>query len=521
MKIERTKNTVKNIKAGMFLRFYQMLVPFLMRTAMLYFMGVQYLGLNSLFTSVLHVLNMAELGIGSAMVFAMYKPIARDDTATICALMGLYRKYYRIVGLLIGAVGLLLTPAIGHLISGEVPQNINIYLLYLLNLAHTVLTYWLFAYKNCLLQAHHRSDVVSWITAGTYTLQCVLQLAVLIFTKNYYLYVAVFIASQVVNNLVTAAVAEKKFPAYKPVGKLPKEEVSAINQKIRDLFTAKIGSVVLKSSDTIVISAFLGLTVLAVYQNYFFVVSSVLAIIEIVLSSMMAGLGNSYVLETKEKNFADLRKFSFLFLWIVGVCICCFLGMYQPFMEIWVGRELMLGMGEVVCFASYFFVYTLNRLLSIYKDAAGLWHEDRLRPLVTALLNLCLNLLLVRSLGIYGVLLSTVVSMVFVGMPWIIHNLFTQFFEKSMQRQYVTQLLLHAAVTVMAGLLVCGIAALLKCNPWIKLIVCAVVSFVIPNGLFFIFLRKHNQFASAVRFVEQLTKGKLKLEKYLLRNTEK
>lgn len=517
MKIERTKNTIKNIKAGMFLRFYQMLVPFLMRTAMLYFMGIQYLGLNSLFTSVLHVLNMAELGIGSAMVFAMYKPIAQDDAPTICALMGLYRKYYRIVGLLIGIAGLLLTPVIPHLISGEVPADVNIYVLYVLNLGHTVLTYWLFAYKNCLLQAHHRNDIVSWITAGTYTLQCIVQLAVLVFSKNYYLYVVVFIASQVVNNIVTAVVVGKKYPAYKPVGKLPEEEVRSINQKIRDLFTAKIGSVILKSSDTIVISAFLGLTVLAVYQNYFFIVSSVLAIIEIVLSSMMAGLGNSYILETKEKNFQDLRKFSFLFLWIVGVCTCCFLGMYQPFMEIWVGKDLMLGMGEVICFAAYFFVYSLNRLLSVYKDAAGLWHEDRLRPLVTAMTNLCLNLLLVHFMGIYGVLLSTVVSMVFVGMPWIIQNLFTRFFEKTMRNQYVKQLLLHAAVTVCAGAIVCAVSIFLEGNPWLKLLVCAVASVVVSNGLFFLCLRKHSQFAPGIRFVDHLTRQKLGLEKRLLR----
>ena len=154
----------------MFLRVYQMIVPFLMRTAMLYFMGVQYLGLNSLFASVLQVLNLAELGVGSAMVFAMYKPIAYDDEKTICALMRLYRRYYRIIGAVIGVAGLLLTPAIPYLISGDIPSELNIYVLYFLNLGTTVLTYWLFAYKNCLLQAHQRNDAANLVAAGTYTL---------------------------------------------------------------------------------------------------------------------------------------------------------------------------------------------------------------------------------------------------------------------------------------------------------------------------------------------------------------
>ena len=135
MKIERTKNAVRSITAGFGLRIYQTVVPFLMRTVMIHCLGVEYLGLNSLFASILHMLNLAELGVGSAMVFSMYKPIAEDDTPRICALMRLYRRYYRLIGLVIGAVGLALTPLVPRLISGELPPELNVYWLYLLNLA--------------------------------------------------------------------------------------------------------------------------------------------------------------------------------------------------------------------------------------------------------------------------------------------------------------------------------------------------------------------------------------------------
>ena len=139
-KIERTKNASRNIVFGVILKAYQILVPFLMRTAMIYLMGVQYLGLNSLFTSILQVLNLAELGVGSAMVYSMYKPIAEDDDTTICALMKLYRTYYRVIGLVIAVVGCVLTPFIPHLIKSDVPAGLNIYILYLLNLGATVLS---------------------------------------------------------------------------------------------------------------------------------------------------------------------------------------------------------------------------------------------------------------------------------------------------------------------------------------------------------------------------------------------
>lgn len=171
MKIERTKNATRNIIFGVILKAYQIAVPFLMRTAMIYLMGVQYLGLNSLFTSILQVLNLAELGVGSAMIYSMYKPIAEDDNATICALMKLYRTYYRVIGLVIAVIGCILTPFIPTLISGDIPNGLNIYILYLLNLGATVLSYWLYAYKNSILQAHQRTDVVSKVTLVTSTIQ--------------------------------------------------------------------------------------------------------------------------------------------------------------------------------------------------------------------------------------------------------------------------------------------------------------------------------------------------------------
>ena len=161
MKIERTKNAKKSIAAGLIFKVAQMILPFFMRTVMLYYMGEEYLGLNGLFTSVLQVLNLAELGVGSAMVFSMYKPIAEDDTPRICALMRLYRTYYRVIGLVVGVAGVAIAPFIPHLIAGDVPTELNAYILYFLNLGATVLSYWLFAYKNCLFQAHQRTDVSS------------------------------------------------------------------------------------------------------------------------------------------------------------------------------------------------------------------------------------------------------------------------------------------------------------------------------------------------------------------------
>lgn len=509
MKIERTKNATRNIIFGVILKVYQVIVPFLMRTAMIYLMGVQYLGLNSLFTSILQVLNLAELGVGSAMIYSMYKPIAEDNNTTICALMKLYRTYYRIIGLIIAIIGCALTPFIPKLISGDVPNEINIYILYLLNLAATVLSYWLYAYKNSILQAHQRTDVVSKVTLVTSTIQYALQLLVLWLFKNYYLFVIVLLATQALTNIATAIYADRLYPQFKPKGQVKIEEKRAINNRIKDLFTSKIGGIIYDSADTIVISAFLGLTVLAVYQNYFYILNAITGLITVVFSACTAGIGNSIVVETKEKNYQDLNKFTFIICWVAGFCSVCLLCLYQPFMELWVGKDLMLSFSAVICFVIYFFVRQLNSLFNTYKDASGMWHEDRFRPLVAALTNLFLNLILVQFIGIYGILISTVLAIICVGMPWLLHNLFTVIFEKKYLAGYIRRLFYYCFIIIASCFITYSVCIKINVDMIITLVIRGIICIILPNLIYFLVYHKTKEFKETLMLANKMTKGKL------------
>lgn len=480
-----------------------------MRTAMIYLMGVQYLGLNSLFTSVLQVLNLAELGVGSAMVYSMYKPIAEDDETTICALMKLYRTYYRVIGLIIAVVGCALTPFIPHLIKSDVPAGLNIYILYLLNLGATVLSYWLFAYKNSILQAHQRMDVVSRVTLITSTVQYVLQIAVLWIFHNYYLYVIVALATQALTNIITAYCANKLYSQFKPKGNVGKVQVQRINQRIRDLFTSKIGGIIYDSADTIVISAFLGLTVLAVYQNYFFILNSINGLIAVVFSACTAGIGNSIVVESKEKNYQDLKKFTFIITWIAGFCSVCLLCIYQPFMELWTGKDLMLSLSAVVCFVVYFFVRQFNALFNLYKDASGMWHEDRYRPLAAALTNLVLNLVLVQFIGIYGILLSTVLAILCVGMPWLLHNLFTVIFDKKHMWHYIKRLAKYVFVILFSCVVTYLVCSRINIGLIPTILIRGMICVIVPNAIYFLVFRKTEEYSQALHLLNNMTKGRI------------
>lgn len=504
MKMDRTKNATRNITSGFALKLYQLITPFIIRTLMIYFLGMEYVGLNTLFSSILQVLNLAELGVGSAMVYSMYKPIAEDDSDMICALMKLYKIYYRIIGLIVLIAGLIIMPFVPKLISGTVPDGINIYVLYSLNLAATVISYWLFAYKNSLLTAHQRMDVVNNITIATSTVQYVLQAIVLLVMRNYYVYLIVALASQAALNMVTAYWATKMYPDYEPKGRLDKKIVKDINQRVRDLFTSKLGSIIVNSADTLVISAFLGLSILGVYNNYYYILNAVLGFVTIIFTACTAGIGNSIIVDSEEKNLNDLNKLTFLIAWIGCFCCACFLCLYQPFMRVWVGEKYLLSFGCVVCFVVYFYIRIINQVLIVYKDAAGLWHEDRFRPLCTALANLVMNLIFVQFIGIYGVLLSTVLSTLFIGIPWVIHNLFTVLFKKG-KRDYVKELLKYTlAIFVICGVTF-GVSTRASFNSdVVTIVVRAIICAILPNVFFIIIFRKTDVFRQTIELVDKM-----------------
>ena len=508
MRIEKTKNASRNITFGLAQKIYQIIVPFLLRTALIVYLGAEYVGLNSLFISILAVLNIAELGVGNALVFSMYKPIAHDDTKTICALMRLYKIYYIIIGAIVLAAGLVILPFIPQLIKGDVPADVNVYVLYLLNLGATVLSYWVLSYKNSILIAHQRTDVSSKVLLGVNTVQYALQFVSLIVFKNYYLYLIIALASQLVINVVTAIIADKLYPKYRAKGKLPKEEIKKINSKIKDLFAGKIGSVVMINVDSIVISAFLGLVMLGKYNNYYYVVNSLVGVFTVLFNGIRSGIGNSLILESKEKNYNNFKTLTFITFWIVGFCCACLAALYQPFMNLWVGDKLMLGYGMVVLFCLYFMIIELGLSMDTFKDAAGLWKQDKYRKLICAALNLIINLILIQFIGIYGILLSTVLVSFIVDLPWLAQNVYKQIFGKKTW-EYFKYILVFVLVDVAIAAITAGICYLIPVNNYLtfgaKMIICVIV----PNVIMLLVYHRREEFLHARQLVfRMIRRGK-------------
>ncbi len=509
----RTRNAVRNVIFGGLLKGYQILIPFVMRTLLIRYLGMEYLGLNSLFTSILQILNLAELGVGSALGYSMYAPIAEGKTDEICALLLLYRRYYRCIGLVILLLGMVLLPFLPSLVrTDSIPPDVNLYVLYLLHLGACVLSYWLFAYKNSLLAAHQRSDLASKTDLAVRTLQYLIQAVLLVGCRNYYWYLLAALGAQILTNLCTALVAKKNYPDYVPKGKVEEQSRRQIRGKIRDLFTSRVGAVIVNSADTLVISAFLGLTVLAVYQNYYYIVTSVIGMVGVLFTSCIAGIGNSLLTESRQKNYENFRKFTLLIAWIAGLCTCCLLCLFQPFMKLWIGEAGVLPGQIVICLCVYYFIYEFNQLFNAYKDAAGIWHRDRFRTLVTAGVNLALNLLLVGSMGLYGVILSTVAATAIVGMPWLLHNLFTTLFDGEDCVAYLGTMAFYGGMTFFNCILTYGVCSQIPAEEILGLAERAVVCLFTSNILFLLCYGGRKEFRQLLtlgkRFLPEIHRDK-------------
>ncbi len=426
------------------------ITSFITRTVLIYTLGTVYLGLNGLFTAVIQVLSLAELGFGSAMIFSLYKPMAENDQPTVCALLNLYRKIYRFVGMAILLVGLVLIPFLPKLIHGELPPGMNLTVLYLVRLSDTCISYFLFSYRSALLDASQQKRVFYYIHAFAKAAMCVLQVTLLLLFRNYYIFCIIQPIIQVCINLAIYLITQKKFPQYQCHGELPSDKVTDIRRRVTGLFLFKLCHVLRNSFDSIILSAFLGLSVLAQYQNYLLIVTTVVGITSILTDSTLSSVGNSVALESREKNYQDFLSFQLLFMTLVGIISACMCSLYQPFVRFWIGSENLFPTSLMLVFVVYFFTERMGNICFQYRQASGLWWEDRLRPIVDGVTNLTLNYFLVQSLGVVGVMLSTIFCQVIIDSLWGSRILFRSYFKEHRQRSYLLRLLLYCLMTAAA-----------------------------------------------------------------------
>lgn len=502
IKYQRTKNSLRNTTFGFILKIINMVGAFAARTMLIHLLGVEYVGLDGLFISVLAMLNMSELGFSSAVVFKLYKPIAAGDTDTVCALMNYYKKIYWYIGLFVAVAGVIMVPFLHHFVKGGAPDNINIYILYAIYLSNTVLSYWLFAYKTALLNAHQRNDLASKVNSLAFILKYIIQFVILLKTRNYYCYAAVIPLTTLLTNLGSAFIANKYYPHYVCRGELNKEDRDEIKEKVAALVYNKVGVAIINGSDNIVISSYLGLTLLGIYDSYYYIFNMLHSFFGVFHNAITAGIGNSIVTESVDDNYKLFERLNFMNMWIVGWCSICLCCLYQPFIKLWVGQDKALTNWFSLLMAVYFYFWMVRFITLIFKNAQGLWWQDRFRSISEGLFNLCLNLIMVRVIGIYGITLSTIVAMLIISVPWETRVLFKHYFNRSSKQYYIT-LISKTAITAIVGAFTYFVCTLYSGGLVATLLFRAAICVFVPNAIYLLLYRKSEHFDYMIELIKK------------------
>lgn len=503
----RSKNGVRNVFAGFINRIVLIILPFITRTAIVYTLGSEYLGLSNLFTSILMVLNLSELGFGSALVYSMYKPVADNDTATLKALLNFYKRIYRIVGLGLLLVGAIVSLFLPKIIKGDVPGDVNLYVLYFMFLANTSISYFVYAHKKALLIAYQRNDILSNVSTIITIISYSIQIGVLILFHNYYLYVLVFLVSTIADNLYSEYFTRRMYPEIVCEGECTDQEKKAIYKHVKGIALQKLCSSSRNTFSSIAISMFLGLKSIAIYGNYYYIMSAVHDFLYQIPNNIRSTVGNSVAKDSQEKNYKDFNAMCLIYAWITGVCTVCLCCLFQPFMKIWMGEEMMMGMPIVVLLCLYFTILSFADILALYKDAAGLWWQGRYRVIIEAVTNIVLCFTLGKYFGVAGIIAAPIITLALISHCYGGYIVFKYYFTEQNFGIFMARQLLYISIVAFISFITYYICDFLPTEGFIDLISRLFVSLMVSNVLFYIILRHTNHYELAKMFAVNIYKS--------------
>lgn len=408
----RKSFVAKNVSAAIAGQVVNIILSFVSRTVFIYVLGKTYLGVNGLFSNILTVLSLAELGIGEAIVFKLYKAIADNDIEKIKSYMAFFRKAYMIIGLTVSVLGLSLIPFLQVFISGGEGID-HLRIIYVLYISNTVSTYFL-GYKQLIITAHQRGYVVTFFRFVFVAVQHGLQILVLLMTKNFILYLSVQIVCNVLLNLCLFFKAGRMYPYLKEKTEpLSKEDSKEVFKQTSALVAHKVGGVAVSGTDNILISSFVGIDSVGIYSNYVTLIGIPQTLLAYVFSPMVASIGNLIHTSSDEHVRETFNKLLLINFWLYGFCSICLFSLINPFVgKIWIDDSYVFGYPIVLFICLNFYLSGMRQVVSQFKASAGLYWNDRFRPLIEAAVNLGASIVLLKLFGLIGVIVGTTISMV-------------------------------------------------------------------------------------------------------------
>lgn len=505
--MNRVQNSLKNSALSLIQMILSALMGFAVRTAFIHTLGNNYQGLNQLFMSIISMLSIAELGIGSAIIFNMYLPIAEKDTETIKSLMHFYQRCYWAVAAFVSVFGLALMPFLRFFSKNNYHGiHDNIYVIFLLFLIGTVSSYFL-SYKRDILYAHQKQYLLGFFDSVQTLVSSLGFIVILLFWHNFILYLVAQIFFNLLENIFIWFYANHKYPYLRDhqIRKLQPEILKKFRKQIYGMLYHNIAGFIVSGTNSFIISRFIGLKTLGIFSNYAMISNNLSGMLLAVLAGVTASIGNLLTEKRPEKSFDAYKKLTFFTFWACTFVCSSLLIVMQPFVMIWLGPKNLLSTGVLLTVVLNFYVTGMRKPLGVFQSASGIYYENRHVPVVEAIVNFIASLVLVHFLGLAGVLLGTFVSTMIIYGYSFPKYIYRPTFERKNSDYVWEQIRWFSTFLVIIGLT--GLSSIILTpitSSWTKFFISVLLALIVPNILLFIALHKHDEFRFFKHFIKQL-----------------
>lgn len=493
----RTSNTLLNSGASLAFKALNILTKFILRTAFIRILGKEYTGISGLFTDILHVLSLAELGMGSAILYSLYKPLAEKNEVRVRALMNFYRKAYSAIGITVFAFGLLCLPFLQYIVKGVPNIKEDIRLIFLFYVASSAASYF-WVYKATLIRADQKSRIISRVDMIRDILEVTVEVILLLVFRQYFAYLVVHFISVIARNIILSSISKKRYAEYleKNDEKLSKEEVKKLFRDIGALGVYKASGVIIYSTDSIFISSLIGTVDVAIIGNFTLIINSVRTAVEQIVNATKPSIGNLAATSSADKQEQIFNRMNFVSFWVACFTSTCFFTLLNPFVgDIWFDPSYKVSLPIIS-------VMVINNIIAImvypvesFRTANGLFVQGWMRPLIMAIMNIILDFVMGIRWGIFGIFLATTISRVLTQVWFDSYLVYKYVFKRSVKKyyfSYLTQLTIMAVSCATAAFLCSMVPAT---NLYINFVLQMMISVIVPNVIVILLYRRKEEFS--------------------------
>lgn len=498
----RTQKALKNIKFTVVGQVSSLLINFLARTLFVQYLGAEYLGLNGLFSNILSILSLAELGIGTAIVYSLYEPLAKGNIGKVKALMKIYKKSYIIIGLLVLMGGSLLAPFLDFFIK-DIPDIPQISLIYMLFVINSSITYF-FSYKRVLIIADQKKYIDSIYHYSSFFVMNIAQIIILILTRNYLLFLSIKVLTTFFENFLISRKANTMYPFLleEHMEVLEEKDKNEIKKNIGAMFFHRIGSVVVDGTDNLLISKFVGIVSVGIYSNYLLIITALQTLYNMFFSSLVASVGNLGVLADKSHIKSRYETINLIGYWIFSFSTISLFILLNPFINLWLGKQYVFSIGIVLMICINFYIKGQRTSVLTFRDALGLFWYDRYKPIAESLINLSVSVFLATRYGIMGVFIGTTISTLTTAF-WVEPLILYKYGFETSSKEYFVRYLKQVVLTLFVGTVTFILCGYIDGSGISSLIYKMLICLIVPNLMLWLILRNTEEFKGIRQIIKR------------------